>query len=127
MVTTINAADADIERVFKALADPTRRRVIERLGAQPLATSELAASFDMALPSFLAHMRALEECGLVASRKSGRVRTYRLQPQPLAQAAHWLDERRQMWERRLDQLDEHLLAAHRATPTASDSTQKDPA
>ncbi len=120
MVATINAADTDtdIERVFRALADPTRRRVVEHLGAGPLPTSELAESFDMALPSFLAHMRALEECGLVSSSKSGRVRTYRLEPEPLGHAAHWLDERRRLWERRLDRLDEHLVAHHRAaSPT----------
>jgi DNA-binding transcriptional ArsR family regulator len=96
------------ERVFRALADPTRLAVVERLGRGPAATSELADGFDMALPSFLQHLRVLEDSGLVASHKQGRVRTYRLTPGPLREAEHWLSEQRDVWERRLDRLDEHL-------------------
>ena len=106
--SVVQQPDAGIEQVFKALADPTRRRVVERLGRRPASTSELAAEFDMAMPSFLQHLKRLEDCGLVASHKSGRVRTYRLTPEPLQQAAGWLDEQRDMWERRLDQLDGYL-------------------
>ncbi len=102
--------DASIEQVFKALADPTRREVIERLGRAPASTSELAAGFGMALPSFQQHLRVLESCGLVSSHKQGRVRTYRLRPAPLERAAGWLDQQRRRWERRLDQLDDHLAA-----------------
>jgi DNA-binding transcriptional ArsR family regulator len=98
----------DVETVFRALADPTRRRVIERLGHAPRSTSELAAEFDMAMPSFLGHLRTLEDCGLVSSHKQGRVRTYRLTPGPLMHAADWLDAQRELWERRLDQLDDYL-------------------
>ncbi len=98
----------DVERVFKALGDPTRRRVVERLGQSPASTSELARGFDMAMPSLLQHLRQLEDCGLVASHKHGRVRTYRLTPAPLQRAAGWLEQQRGMWERRLDQLDDHL-------------------
>jgi DNA-binding transcriptional ArsR family regulator len=100
--------DAAFERVFKALADPTRRAVVERLGRGPAATSDLADEFDMALPSFLQHLRVLEDGGLVASHKQGRVRTYRLTPEPLRTAEEWLSEQRDVWERRLDRLDEHL-------------------
>jgi DNA-binding transcriptional ArsR family regulator len=100
--------DADSERVFKALADPTRRAVVERLGRGPAATSDLADEFDMALPSFLQHLRVLEAGGLVASHKQGRVRIYRLTPEPLRAAEEWLSEQREVWERRLDRLDEHL-------------------
>ena len=106
--SVLHESEAGIEQVFKALADPTRRRVVERLGRRPASTSELAAEFDMAMPSFLQHLKQLEDCGLVASHKSGRVRTYRLTPEPLEQAAGWLDEQRDMWERRLDQLDGYL-------------------
>lgn len=102
--------DVEIERVFKALADPTRRRVVERLGHRPASTSDLAAEFEMAMPSFLQHLKLLEECGLVASHKTGRVRTYRLTPAPLRRASGWLDQQHEVWERRLDQLDEHLVA-----------------
>ncbi len=100
--------DTAIEQVFKALADPTRRAVVERLRRGPAATSDLAAGFDMALPSFLQHLGVLEESGLVASHKEGRVRTYRLTPDPLRMAEGWLAEQRETWERRLDQLDQHL-------------------
>lgn len=97
-----------VEQVFKALADPTRRRVVERLSRAPASTTELATDVDMALPSFLQHLQLLESCGLAASRKQGRVRTYRLRPEPLEQAAGWLDAQRTLWERRMDQLDAHL-------------------
>jgi DNA-binding transcriptional ArsR family regulator len=96
--------------VFKALADPTRRAVVERLGNGPLATSELARPFTMTLPSFTEHLVVLERCGLVTSQKHGRVRTYRLAPERLADASHWLEEQREVWERRLDQLDDYLTA-----------------
>jgi DNA-binding transcriptional ArsR family regulator len=106
----------EFERVFKALADPTRLAVVERLGRGPAATSELADDFDMALPSFLQHLKVLEESGLVTSRKQGRVRTYRLTPGPLRDAEHWLAEQRDVWERRLDRLDEHLHEMKKETP-----------
>lgn len=103
-----NQAD-DLGRVFHALADPTRRVVVERLGYGPASASELARPFDMALPSFLQHLDVLEECNLVRSEKKGRVRTYRLCPQPLQAVEEWMVAQRATWERRLDQLDEHLL------------------
>lgn len=98
----------DLDPVFRALAHPARRAVVERLGKGPAATTELAEPFDMALPSFVQHMDVLEACRLVRSRKVGRVRWYRLAPRPLEAAEDWLAERRAMWEKRLDQLDEHL-------------------
>jgi DNA-binding transcriptional ArsR family regulator len=97
-----------MDRVFRALSDPTRRAVIERLGGGPAAVSELARPFDMALPSFWQHLKVLEDCGLVRSEKTGRVRTYRLAPAPLRAAEHWLAHQRALWERRLEQLDEYL-------------------
>jgi DNA-binding transcriptional ArsR family regulator len=98
-----------VDGVFKALSDPTRRRVLERLSKRPGSVSELAAPFDMALPSFVEHLRVLEGCGLVRSRKVGRVRTYQLVPGRLKLAEDWLTRQRALWERRLDQLDEYLL------------------
>ncbi len=97
-----------LNRVFQALADPTRRAVLERLGRGPAAMSELAQPFQMALPSFSQHLDVLEHCGLVRSQKSGRVRTYRLAPQPLKSVESWLLRQRDLWTRRLDQLDAHL-------------------
>jgi DNA-binding transcriptional ArsR family regulator len=97
-----------LDGIFQALADPTRRAVLERLTSGPAATSELARPFRMALPSFSQHLDVLEDCGLVRSRKRGRVRTYRLAPRPLRAAEHWMVRQREAWERRLDQLDNYL-------------------
>jgi DNA-binding transcriptional ArsR family regulator len=98
----------DATPVFRALADPTRRAVVERLGEAPASTTDLAGEFAMALPSFMQHLAVLEECGLVASHKQGRTRIYRLTPAPLRDAENWLAAQRDRWERRLDQLDEYL-------------------
>ncbi len=112
---------AQLDRVFKALADPTRRAVLKRLGGGTAPVSELARPFDMALPSFLQHLDVLEDCGLVRSKKSGRVRTYQATPKPLAAAEHWLAEQRALWERRLDQLDRFLVSE--ATRSVSKSPE----
>ena len=106
---TVAAEAPDVDAVFRALADPTRRRVVERLSAGQASVSDLAAPFDMALPSFMQHMSVLESSGLVSSYKTGRVRTYSLTPQRLQQAETWLSRQRSLWERRLDQLDAYLL------------------
>lgn len=98
-----------IDSVFQGLADPTRRAVIERLSRGSAAVSELKRPFPMALPSFMQHLDVLEACGLVTSRKVGRVRTYQLAPKRLRIAATWLDRQRLHWEKRLDQLDSYLL------------------
>jgi DNA-binding transcriptional ArsR family regulator len=97
---------AVVDGVFRALSDPTRRDVLERLGARPASVSELAAPYKMALPSFLEHLKVLEASGLVSSAKTGRVRTYRIAPEGLRAAEDWLGRQRRMWERRLDLLDE---------------------
>ena len=102
------ARPAQLDRVFQALADPTRRAVLERLRRGPAPMSELAQPFPMALPSFAQHLDVLERCGLVRSRKAGRVRTYRFSPRPLQVADRWLARQREAWERRLDQLDDVL-------------------
>lgn len=97
-----------LDQTFQALANPTRRAVVARLMDGPASVSELAAPFDMALPSFMQHLRMLESSGLVRSRKRGRVRTVRIDPDTLARAATWLTTQQQIWERRLDQLDDYL-------------------
>lgn len=104
----MSAAAGPINDVFRALSDPTRRRVLERLSRSPAAVSELAQPFDMALPSFVQHLKTLEACGLVRSQKTGRVRTYQLAPRRLKLAEDWLAQQRRLWERRLDQLDDYL-------------------
>jgi DNA-binding transcriptional ArsR family regulator len=103
------AAAPQIDSVFRALADPTRRLVVERLCRGPQSASGLAAPFDMALPSFVEHLRVLEGCGLVRSTKTGRVRTYQIMPKRLRAAEDWLSRQRDIWEQRLDQLDAYLM------------------
>lgn len=103
-----NRADR-ADQVFKALADPTRRQVIERLVSGPASTSELAEPFAMALPSFTQHLAVLNAAGLVASDKHGRTRTYRLAPSGLDPAEGWLAGQRRTWQQRLDQLDQFLI------------------
>jgi DNA-binding transcriptional ArsR family regulator len=112
MPTRTHAADVSarpIDSIFRALSDPTRRHVLERLSRSPASVSELAAPFEMALPSFLEHLRLLERSGLVRSRKSGRVRTYRLVPRRLRVAEDWLSRQRTVWEQCFDQLDSYLM------------------
>jgi DNA-binding transcriptional ArsR family regulator len=106
------APPATLEPVFQALADPTRRAVVERLGGGPRTVSELAEPFGMALPSFMQHLRTLERVGLIRSIKAGRVRTCELVPRRLGQAENWLATQRARWEQRLDQLDATLDDLH---------------
>jgi DNA-binding transcriptional ArsR family regulator len=100
---------ARLDHTFHALADPTRRAVLAKLSRGPASVSDLAEPFDMALPTFLQHLKVLEQSGLIRSRKSGRVRTCELKPKPLADAERWMSEQLAMWTKRLDQLDSFLL------------------
>jgi len=102
----VQFAAADV--VFHALANPTRRQVLERLSAGPATVSELAAPFDMQLPSFVQHLSVLEQSRLVRSKKRGRVRTYEIAPQRFKVVEDWLAERRQLWEARLDRFDQYV-------------------
>lgn len=97
-----------LDNTFRALAAPARRAVLERLSRGPAAVTELAEPFDMALPSFMQHLRILEQGGLVRSRKVGRVRTYEIALPPIDSASDWLRARRDTWERQLDQFDRDL-------------------
>ena len=107
---TATTGAQNIDHVFRALSDQTRRDVLERLSKSPASVSELAEPFKMALPSFVQHLRILEDSGLVRSHKSGRIRTYQLAPTRLKLAEDWLSRQRRMWGRRLDQLDSYLIA-----------------
>lgn len=97
-----------VEDVFHALSNSTRRRVLEQLSTGPATVSELAAPFDMKLPSFVEHLSVLEQSRLVTSKKRGRVRTYELAPERFKAAEDWLTERRRLWEARLDQFDKYV-------------------
>jgi DNA-binding transcriptional ArsR family regulator len=94
--------------VFYALSNTTRRKVLEQLSVGPATVSELAAPFDMKLPSFVQHLSVLEQSRLVKSKKRGRVRTYELVPERFKVAEDWLSERRRAWEARLDRFDRYV-------------------
>ena len=96
---------AALDSVFHALADPTRRAVVQRLGRGAATVSELAAPFDMALPSFMKHIGVLETSGLIVSKKIGRVRTCTLEQKRLTAAERWFDEQHALWKSRYENLD----------------------
>jgi DNA-binding transcriptional ArsR family regulator len=100
--------NAGLDRVFHALAEPTRRAIVERLSTGPSSVSELAKPFDMTLAAVVQHLQVLEQSGLVRSEKIGRTRTCRIEPAGLDLASRWLAERRALWERRFDRLGEIL-------------------
>ena len=100
----VQSAAAD--DVFHALSNPTRRKVLERLSVGPATVSELAAPFDMQLPSFVQHLSVLEQSRLVRSKKRGRVRTYEIAPERFKIVEDWVAARRQLWEARLDRFDQ---------------------
>jgi DNA-binding transcriptional ArsR family regulator len=99
---------AALDLTFQALADPARRKILERLSRGPAPVSELAQPLTMSLPAVLQHLAVLETAGLVTSAKSGRVRTCQLAGPALAEAQLWLDARRAEWEQRFDRLDAYL-------------------
>jgi DNA-binding transcriptional ArsR family regulator len=98
-----------LDAVIRALADPTRRAMVERLAQSPAVVSELAAPFSMALPSLMQHLRVLEDAGVVSSRKDGRVRTVTLRPGALDVLHLWLGEQRTPAETQADRLGIHLI------------------
>ena len=106
--------------MFQALADPTRRGMVERLSRGPVSVSELAKPFAMSLPAVVQHLQMLEASGLVSSEKVGRVRTVRIEAEALSQAEQWINERRINWVKRLDRLGDFLAA------TADDEPESKP-
>jgi DNA-binding transcriptional ArsR family regulator len=97
--------------IFQALADPTRRAVLGRLGRGPASVSELAKPFEMALPSFMKHIRVLEDSGWIRTRKQGRVRTCAIERKPVAAVEAWLSAQRAIWEGRTDRLEQFVTSA----------------
>ncbi len=102
--------------IFLALADPTRRAVLGRLGAGPASISELAKPFAMALPSFMKHIRFLEQSGLIVTRKQGRVRNCAIEKKRFALVDGWLSEQRAIWEGRTDRLELFVMARNKERP-----------
>jgi DNA-binding transcriptional ArsR family regulator len=122
---------SQLDQVFAALADPTRRAIVMRLCAGEASVGELAEPFEMALPSFMKHIHVLELSGLVQSEKSGRVRTCRLSPDALVGAEDWFQHQRAIWEARLDRFEAYVMklkkeraAARRPSKTTDKTTNK---
>lgn len=101
--------DPDLSRLFQALADPTRRTILSRLAQGPAAVTELATPTGLRLPTVMRHLAVLEEAGLIASAKDGRVRTCAMVPEALVPMRTWLDDQRAIWESRLDRLDDYVM------------------
>ena len=110
-------AGRPLGRVFQALADPSRRAMVERLTRGPASVSDLAGPFAMSLPAVLQHLAVLEQSGLVRSEKAGRVRTCRIETAVLRSAEDWIAHRRTTWERRLDRLGEYLAHTNPEPPS----------
>ena len=106
----------DLDHLFQSLADPTRRAILARLAHGPASVTELAAPFAMALPSFMAHLRKLEDGGLIDTAKAGRVRTCTLRTGALAPARDWMEEQRLLWEGRFDRLETYLASMIEGEP-----------
>jgi len=111
-----------LDRVFQALADPTRRAMVERLSRGPASVSELAKPLAMSLPAVFQHLQVLEASGLVRSEKVGRVRTCRVEPEALSAAEQWINERRAGWVRRLDRLGVFLAESAASDKPSPDQT-----
>jgi DNA-binding transcriptional ArsR family regulator len=97
-----------VDRVFHALGDPTRRRIVDRLSRGPASVSALAEPLDVTLAAVVQHLQVLEASGIVRTQKVGRVRSCRIAPDGLLVAERWIAERRSVWERRFDRLGELL-------------------
>ena|SRR5690242_11469517 len=102
------ARPAAANDVFRAVADPTRRELLDRLRDGDLAVTTLAESFEMSLPAVSQHLKVLREAGLVEEHRDGRFRVYRLNPDPLREVADWVDHFERFWKSRLRRLGEHL-------------------
>jgi DNA-binding transcriptional ArsR family regulator len=109
-----DATDA-IDRILHALGDPTRRRIMELLSDRPHSLSALAKPFDMTLTAVSQHLRILEDANLVSTQKLGRVRSCQLAAEGLLPLQRWISDRRSIWQRRLDHL-EDMLVPHETGP-----------
>ena len=110
MILSLMEQYQQLDSIFQALADPTRRAVLSRLGQGPASISDLARPFDMALPSFMKHIRFLEGSGLIHTHKAGRVRTCAIDKQRFAAVEAWLADQRALWDGRADRLEQFVIA-----------------
>ena len=115
-VDPLSVDPLSVDKVFHAFGDPTRRKLVEHLSHGPVAASELAKPLGITLAAVVQHLQVLEESGLVRTEKVGRVRTCHLDPTGFTVAAQWINERRALWERRLDRLGEILAEEEETQP-----------
>jgi DNA-binding transcriptional ArsR family regulator len=108
MLKSYEAVEREVDLLFQALADPSRRSMVDRLTRGPASVSELARPLAMSLPAVVQHLHVLESSGLVRSEKVGRVRTCAIEPVALREAEQWITDRRTAWEHSLDRLGEYL-------------------
>src|SRR5919197_1605420 len=113
-----HSGSESVDRVFHALADPSRRVIVERLSRGPASVSELARPLPMSLPAVVQHIQVLETSGLVRSQKIGRVRTCEIEPAALRPVEQWISARRSNWEHRLDRLGDYLAESGAEPPKA---------
>lgn len=105
IVSNMAKHDTDLSLLFHALADPTRRAILTQLGEGPAAVTDLAGPTGLRLPTVMRHLSVLEEAGLIATAKDGRIRTCAIVPEALEPARTWMDQQRAIWEARLDRFD----------------------
>ncbi len=126
MLKHFEPAAQNVDLLFAALADPSRRAMVDRLIDGPASVSELARPLEMSLPAVVQHLHVLEGSGLVRSEKLGRVRTCAIEPAALRAAERWVAERRTAWERNLDRLGEYLAASTDESAAAGKSNTVEP-
>jgi DNA-binding transcriptional ArsR family regulator len=124
MVKRLPSGPPDVEIVFHALSDASRRAMIDRLLDGPASVSELARPLSISLPAVVQHLHVLEDSGVVRSRKEGRVRTCEVEPLALRTAERWISERRALWEERLDRLGEFLAETADESQSSTESKQR---
>lgn len=118
ILSLMDQYSGQLNGIFQALADPTRRAVLARLGKGPASISDLAEPFDMALPSFMKHIHFLEGSGLIQTRKQGRVRTCVIEKRQFAVVEAWLSAQRALWEGRTDRFEQFVTKAQAAKAQA---------
>ena len=104
----VKCSSRNLDRTFAALADPTRRRIMEQLSRGDMCVTDLARPYSMSLPAVSKHLRVLEGAGLIRRRRQGRVHSLKLEAAPMQEAQQWIEEYRKFWEGSLDRLDEYL-------------------
>lgn len=113
----------DLDDAFFALSDPTRRSILERLGAREAGVTEIAEPHEMSLPAISKHLRVLEQAGLITRRVEGRQHFLRVNPDPLQQAKQWIEKQHVFWEGSFDRLAEHLERVTSQTKPAAKATK----